>query len=294
MILMSKMENNTVNKAGSTGVELNLNDGTQRYQVTKKDLKKTADRYNFMACNIFNYESQMGPAVAWAMTPVLRKIYKKDEEYKEALNNHFNYFNSTTVMSSMILGATLAIEEKDGIEAKETVQSLKTSLMGPFAGVGDTLVWVLWPTIMGSISGYMAQQGNPLGAIIWFIANIIFWFVKRKMFEVGYTSGTKLITNLGKSLTTFTEAASIMGLSVVGALIASSVKMTTALNFKVGEVSLALQTDILDRIMPSLLPVLLTALVYKLLGNKKWTATKLILLIIVIALVCSFFGILTV
>ena len=288
---MSKMENNTVNKAGSTGVELNLNDGTQRYQVTKKDLKKTADRYNFMACNIFNYESQMGPAVAWAMAPVLRKIYKKDEEYKEALNNHFNYFNSTTVMSSMILGATLAIEEKDGIEAKETVQSLKTSLMGPFAGVGDTLVWVLWPTIMGSISGYMAQQGNPLGAIIWFIANIIFWFVKRKMFEVGYTSGTKLITNLGKSLTTFTEAASIMGLSVVGALIASSVKMTTALNF---EVSLALQTDVLDRIMPSLLPVLLTALVYKLLGNKKWTATKLILLIIVIALVCSFFGILTV
>ena len=241
---MSKMENNTVNKAGSTGVELNLNDGTQRYQVTKKDLKKTADRYNFMACNIFNYESQMGPAVAWAMAPVLRKIYKKDEEYKEALNNHFNYFNSTTVMSSMILGATLAIEEKDGIEAKETVQSLKTSLMGPFAG--------------------------------------------------GYTSGTKLITNLGKSLTTFTEAASIMGLSVVGALIASSVKMTTALNFKVGEVSLALQTDVLDRIMPSLLTVLLTALVYKLLGNKKWTATKLILLIIVIALVCSFFGILTV
>ena len=137
MILMSKMENNTVNKAGSTGVELNLNDGTQRYQVTKKDLKKTADRYNFMACNIFNYESQMGPAVAWAMAPVLRKIYKKDEEYKEALNNHFNYFNSTTVMSSMILGATLAIEEKDGIEAKETVQSLKTSLMGPFAGMGS-------------------------------------------------------------------------------------------------------------------------------------------------------------
>ena len=117
---------------------------------------------------------------------------------------------------------------------------------------------------------------------------------KKKGLLATIPTGTKLITNLGKSLTTFTEAASIMGLSVVGALIASSVKMTTALNFKVGEVSLALQTDILDRIMPSLLPVLLTALVYKLLGNKKWTATKLILLIIVIALVCSFFGILTV
>lgn len=266
----------------------------ERYQVTKKDLRKTAARYNFMACNIFNYESQMGPAIAWAMAPVLRKIYKKDEEYKEALNNHFNYFNSTTVMSSVILGATLAVEEKDGIEAKETVQSLKTSLMGPFAGVGDTLVWVLWPTIIGSISGYMAQQGNPLGAIIWLICNIAFWFVKSKFFEIGYKSGTKMITELGQKLSAFTEAASIMGLSVVGALIATSVKVQTALNFKVGEVSLALQTDILDQIMPALLPVLLTALVHKLLGNKKWTPTKLILLIIVISLVCSFFGILTV
>ncbi len=272
----------------------NEQNNTETYQVTKRDLKRSAARYNFMACNIFNYESQMGPAVAWAMAPVLRKIYKKDDDYKAALNNHFNYYNSTTAMSSVILGATLAIEEKDGIEAKETVQSLKTSLMGPFAGVGDTLIWVLWPTIIGSISGYMAQQGNPLGAILWLIANFAFWFVKSKLFQVGYTSGTKLITNLGSRLATFTEAASIMGLSVVGALIATSVKLNTALNFKVGEVALNLQSDVLDKIMPSLLPVLLTLLVYKLLGNKKWTATKLILLIIAIALVCSFFGILTV
>ena len=44
--------------------------------------------------------------------------------------DEINYYNSTTVMSSMILDATLAIEEKDGIQAKETVQSLKTSFHG--------------------------------------------------------------------------------------------------------------------------------------------------------------------
>lgn len=258
------MNNEMTNQATTAVAE-------ERYKVTKKDLVKTSNRYNFMACNTFNYESQMGPAIAWAFAPVLRKIYKDDEEYKEALDNHFNYFNSTTVMSSMILGATLAIEEKDGIEAKETVQSLKTSLMGPFAGVGDTIVWVLWPTIMGSISGYMAQQGNPLGAIVWFICNIIFWFVKCKFFQIGYTSGTKLITDLGDKLKIFTEAASIMGLSVVGALIASSISLKTAVEFQVGEVALNLQTDVFDKIMPSLLPVLITLVVYKLLGNKKWT-----------------------
>lgn len=123
-------EMNTVNQKNTQTPVEQTADG--RYKVTKRDLRRTAARYNFMACNIFNYESQMGPAVAWAMAPVLRKIYKDDEEYKAALNNHFNYYNSTTAMSSVILGATLAIEEKDGIEAKETVQSLKTSLMGPW------------------------------------------------------------------------------------------------------------------------------------------------------------------
>lgn len=62
------------------------------YKVTKKDLRKAAFRYNFMACNIFNYESQMGPAVAWALAPILRKIYSKDDEYKKAVNNRYLHF----------------------------------------------------------------------------------------------------------------------------------------------------------------------------------------------------------
>lgn len=260
--------------------------------ITKKDLWRAGSRYGFMAVNIFNYESQMGAAVAWSLAPILRKIYKDDDEYQEALDNHFNYYNSTTVMSSLILGATTAMEAKDGIKAKTAVQSLKTSLMGPLAGVGDTLVWILWPTIMGSISGYMALQGNPLGAIIWFIANIVFWFVKVSLFEVGFTSGTKLITSLGDKLSLFTEAASIMGLSVVGSLIATTVKISTPLRFSFGKVSLALQSGIFDKIMPNLLPALLTILVYKLLGNKKWTPTRLILFVIVISLIGSYFGLL--
>lgn len=260
-------------------------------KITKKDRRRAAVRYNFMACNIFNYESQMGPAVAWALAPALRKIYDDDDEYQEALENHFNYYNSTTVMSSLILGASLAMEERDGIKAKTAVQSLKTSLMGPMAGVGDTLVWVLWPTIMGSISGYMALQGNPLGAIVWLIANIVFWFVKLKMFDIGFTSGTKLITSLGERLNIFTESASIVGLSVVGALVATVVKISMPVKFAVGKVTLNLQTGIFDKIMPALWPALLTLLIYHLLGNKKWTPTKIILLVIAISLVGTFLGI---
>lgn len=61
--------------------------------------------------------------------------------------------------------------------------------------------------------------------------------------------------------------------------------------FQFGKVKLNLQTGVFDKIMPALLPALLTLLIYHLLGNKKWTPTRIILLVIAISLIGTFFGI---
>ncbi|CAD7484704.1 PTS system mannose/fructose/sorbose family transporter subunit IID [Lacticaseibacillus paracasei] len=261
-------------------------------KLTKKERHSAILRYMAMGVNNFNYETQQGPSVVWAFSKVLRKIYPDDDEYVAALDNHFKYFNTTTAMASMILGATLAMEERDGIKSKDAVQALKTSLMGPFAGVGDTIIWILLPTIMGSIAGYMALQGNPLGAIIWILVDILLFWVRIKLFDIGYDSGVKLVTTMANQLSAFTEAASVMGITVVGTLIATVVKVYTPLQFQFGKVKLAMQTGILDKIMPALLPALVAWMVYKLLGSKKWTPNRVIVLILAIALVGSFFGIL--
>ena len=104
----------------------------------------------------------------------------------------------------------------------------------------------------------------------------------------------KLVTTLGEKINVFTEAASIMGLTVIGALVPSVVKMKVGLVFTTGKVKMPIQTQILDKIMPALLPVALTFVVYKLLVSKKMTVIQMIFAIIALALVCSFFGILTV
>lgn len=262
--------------------------------LTKADINQAAFRYMFMACNIFNYENQQGPAVVYGLQKALRKIYPDDEEYLASLNNHFKYFNTTTWMANILLGASLAMEEKDGIQALDAVQGFKTGMMGPLAGVGDTLVWVLYPTIMGSIAAYMGLEGNPTGAIIWLLMNVFFLFFRLRLFHIGYNSGLKLVTVLGSKLSIFTEAASIMGLTVVGALIPSVVKINVGLVFKTGEVGLPIQTDVLDKIMPALLPAVLTYAVYTLLSKKKMTVIQIIFTVIALALVLSYFGILTV
>lgn len=261
-------------------------------KLTKKDLNKMFRRWIFSAGLGYNFETQQAPSVAFSMRKALRKIYKDDKEYIEAMDNHYKYFNANPLMANVILGVTLAMEENEGIKAKNAVQSLKTSLMGPFSGVGDSIFWILIPTIMGSIAGYMAVQGNATGAVIWMILQAIFYFLKVWLFKTGYNSGTKLVTSLGKKINIFTDAISIMGLMVIGCLIPTVVKVFIPLKFKTGKVILSLQNGILDKIMPALLPVAVTIFVYWLLGKKNITPTKIIGLIILICLLGSFTGIL--
>ncbi|WP_025083704.1 PTS system mannose/fructose/sorbose family transporter subunit IID [Latilactobacillus fuchuensis] len=266
------------------------NNGEGSVRLTKKERHSAILRYMTMGVNNFNYETQQGPSIVWAFSKVLRKIYPKDDDYIAALDNHFQYFNTTTAMANLILGATLAMEEREGIKSKDAVQSLKTSLMGPLAGVGDTIIWILLPTIMGSIAGYMGLQGNSLGAVIWIAINILMFWVRIKLFDIGYASGVKLMTTLADQLSAFTEAASVMGLTVVGTLIATVVKVYTPLKFTFGKVALGVQTGVLDKVMPALLPALVAFTVYKLLGSKKWTPNKIILLVLAFSLVGAFFG----
>lgn len=261
-------------------------------KLTVKERKSMFRRWIFSAGLGYNYESQQALSVAFSMRKALRKIYPDDDEYIAAMDNHYNYFNATPQMANVILGATLAMEEEDGIGAKDAVQSLKTSLMGPLSGVGDSVFWILIPTIMGSIAGYMALQKNAIGAILWMIMYVAVYWLKMWLCNLGYESGTKLITTLGEKINIFTDAISIMGLMVVGSLIPTVVKVYTPLKFATGKVSLSLQKGVFDKIMPGLLPVALAFLVYWLLGKKSWTPTRIIILIIAICLIGAATGIL--
>lgn len=259
--------------------------------LTKKDITKAALRWMPMSVNTYTYQYQQAGSIVFALGPALRKIYEKDEEYVTALNNHFNYFNAHPWMANLILGAALGIEDEGGIEAKEAVQSFKIGLMGPMAGIGDSLIWVLYPTIMGSIAGYMALEGNMIGTLIWLLLNIFFMFVRVQLMHIGYKSGTKLISTLGTKLNVLTEAMSILGLVVAGALIPGVIKITTPLKFTSGESVTEIQ-KILDQIFPFLLPVLATIVCYKLIKSGKISVTILILMIVILSMFCAAFGML--
>ncbi len=163
--------------------------------------------------------------------------------------------------------------------------------MGSLAGVGDSLFHVIWGTIFGSIAGTLAQSGSIVGCVIWVIANIALLFGRAALLPLGYKQGVKLVTTLKNKLSAFTNAATVLGVTVIGALIPSVVKAAVPFVYKKDGVELVIQ-DTLDAILPSLVPVLLVLLTYWMLGQKKLNSTRVIWIILILSIALSAFGIL--
>ena len=190
------------------------------YKVTKKDLRNANWRWLMSVCT-FNYQPQQGASVAYALSPVLRKIYTNDEDYKQALNNHFRYYNTQPWLAAIILGACVAMEERDGLAAADAVQDLKIGTMGPLAGVGDPAFWFTLRPILGALGASLALSGSIAGPLLFFFAwNIIryafLWYTQ----EFGYKVGSSIAKDLsGGLMGKVTEGASILGMFIIGALV---------------------------------------------------------------------------
>ena len=83
----------------------------------------------------------------------------------------------------------------------------------------------------------------------------------------------------------------MMGLIVIGGVAATTVKAGIVYKYVNGDMTLSLQEQIFDKIMPGILPLLLTLAVWYLMDKKKWSATKIVLGIVVFAAVMVFLGI---
>lgn len=266
--------------------------GMSNQKLTKKELKKISWRYILASQLNWNYERMMGSGYLYAILPALKKIYANDEKnFQDMMRTHNQFFNTNANFGNLILGIDIAIEEQDGYQAKETIVALKTALMGSLAGVGDSLFHVIWGTIFGSVAGTLAQNGSVVGCILWMIANIALLFGRAALLPLGYKQGVKLVTTLKDKLSAFTNAATVLGVTVIGALIPSVIKANVPYVYQRDGIELVLQ-DTLNAILPGLVPVLLVILTYWMLGKKNLNSASVIWILLVLSVALSALGVL--
>lgn len=237
----------------------------EKLHIAKEDDKmlKSVFWRTMTLSSTYNYEKMQALGYIYSMIPVIRRQYSKKEDQIEALKRHNEIFNTTPTMGSLITGLTASMEveaSKNENMDKSSINALKVSLMGPFAGIGDSVFQGTLRVIALGIGISLAMAGNVLGVLLHLlIYNIPAHFVRYYGVYLGYGLGSSFIKKATESgiMGYITKGASIVGLMTVGAMCCTMVSFKIPAVFDIQGTELALQS-ILDQIFPNLLPVLLT------------------------------------
>ena len=263
--------------------------------LTKKDYLKTSLRAYFLQ-NGFNYGNYQGLGYANILYPALKKIYKDDEEgFQEALSSNVEFFNSNPHFLPFITSMHLVM--LDNGNKPEDARSIKLALMGPLAGIGDSLAQFCLAPLLATIGSSLAQDGLVAGPLLFFLGmNIILLAIKLATGLYGYKLGTSIIDTLSEKMAQISSIASMIGVTVISGLAVSFVKLNVGIQYVAampdgGEKIVSVQ-EMLDKIAPALLPGIFTILVFYLIKKKKWTTYKLIGLTLVLGILGSVLGIL--
>ncbi|EAX9486696.1 PTS system mannose/fructose/sorbose family transporter subunit IID [Salmonella enterica subsp. enterica serovar Isangi] len=262
--------------------------------ITAKDLRRVFWR-SFQMEFSWNYERQMNLAFVYALIPVLKKLYPNKVELSAALKRHMVFFNTTPHLVTMILGIVIAMEEKYSRSpdiGSSSIDNVKASLMGPLAGIGDSFFWGTLRLVATGVGTSLALQGNILGPILFLlIFNIPHITARYICTRLGYFLGTGVLQRIQKSgmMEGLTFGASIIGLMVIGAMTASMIDIKIPVSIGSAGTKINIQ-DVLNDIMPCLLPLSGFGIVYWLLG-KDAKPLSIIAGMVIVGVIGSFIGV---
>jgi PTS system mannose-specific IID component len=263
--------------------------------LTRQDVFQAFVRWLFFSHSTYNWERMQGMGFAHSMTPIIKKLYKTKEDISAALQRHLVFFNTQPDVGGVIHGAVIAMEEERAAGADisdDAINGVKTGLMGPMAGIGDTLQQgILIPIALalgisiavgGDLGG--VTRGNILGPIVYFVlvaAGI--WLGGWFLFWQGYQQGRTAVTNILRTgtLNRVIVGAGVLGNFIMGALVVSFVSLSTPVALLIGGTTFEVQA-VLNSIMPNLLPLLLVLLIWWLLAKKNVSPTLIMVVVIVV------------
>lgn len=269
--------------------------------VTTSALRKAWFIWETFPQTCYNYERMMGQVVAHMFVPIVKCLYgDSPEKRKELMKREIEFFNVHIEFGACILGMIIALEEekaKGNDIPNDLIRNLKTSLMGPLAGVGDT-IWqgVVIPILLAlCIDMTHAGHGNIWGPIVYAVVIVAAAYtLSYKNFMFGYKAGSNAVMEFleNGTINKILKGASVMGCMVMGGLIVNYVKVSCGIEIPSENSVYSIQKDFLDTVMPNILPLLSTMGIFCLL-KKRWTSIRIIGLIIAVSIVLGGFGILT-
>lgn len=258
-------------------------------KISKKALKKSFRNWYYGHLTCFSQEHMQTFGYLCSMLPIIEDLYETKEEQKEALQTYTAFFNTEPQLGTVVVGMTAGLEEAkangEDIDG-EMINGIRAGLMGPVAGIGDSLiVGTLIPILLGIALG-LSTNGSPLGAIFYIVVwNLFITLGMKFLYYKGYELGGKAVEMIvGEKANAIRESVIMLGTIVIGAVAASWISITTSfemLNSEGGTIINLQKT--FDGIFPKLLSLVTVVLCWWLMSKKKLSPTTVMLILVVIA-----------
>ena len=263
------------------------NDLTPAKQLDKKTLNKMVWRSLFLQAS-FNYERMQAAGWLYGMLPGLEKIHTNKEDLSKSMKHNLEFFNTHPFLVTFVMGIILSLEQQKA--DTQTIRAVRVAAMGPLGGIGDAIFWFTLVPITAGITSNMAIGGSLLGPILFLlIFNAVQFGIRYWLMYWSYNLGSKAIDILTKNAKEFTRAASMLGVFIVGALTSNYGATKLAIVIPNGEAPIDIQA-VLDGVLPQMIPLAFTLLLFFLLKKKGWKPVTCIGLLLVIGIVGAFIG----
>ena len=268
-------------------------------KLTKKELKQIYVR----SCQLdisWDYERQQHMGYSYALTPVVRKLYPGEENKAkrvEALKRGLEFMAITPQLSTLLMGINAAMEEENLQQIPDfdgnSINAVKTSLMGPLAGIGDSLIPGTLRIIASGVAiSLCSKRKYFLGPLLFLlIFNIPAFIIRYFCLKWGYGFGSTFIEKIAESgiMNKISYYAGIIGLMVIGGMVCQQIWLDLPIMVGSGDFAEPL-TNYLDQVMPCLVQLGLFGGMYWILGKKVKTTTILMVLIVVCCAISFIFG----
>jgi PTS system mannose-specific IID component len=139
----------------------------------------------------WNFQRMQNLGFAYTMIPTIRRLAASPDEQSRMLTRHLQVFNTHPSMSGPIIGSAMRLEEdlyKNG--DCPDVDHLKTTLMAPYAAMGDALFGGSLKPFAGVAGVLLALNGFlSAGLVLLLLYNPLHGWIRLKGFLEGYRKG---------------------------------------------------------------------------------------------------------
>ena len=281
-------------------------------KVSKKSLNSSFWRWFYGNLTCFSHEHMQTFGYMWSMLPIIQELYETKDEQAEKLQTYYPFFNTEPQIGSIVVGITAGLEEARANGAEEIddemINGIRAGLMGPLAGIGDSLIVGTYIPVLLGIALGLAEGGSIIGPLFYIVVwNVTSIFFQKWIYNTGYELGGSAVEVIvGEQATALRESVIVMGQVIVGAMagtwvsITTSVQLTTSIQNKTEmviegskviekvtgtqEVPVLLQEK-LDGAFPGVLTLLFVLGCWWLMAKKAISPIKIMLLMVVVAIV---------